>query len=86
MAVVNKIGKVMKRNHALVTFDQERIVRAIRRAADSIGGFTRDYVEGINDLVLATAPGTETVCFLRSLSIISSRTAHLLGKIVQEGC
>jgi len=33
MAVVNKIGKVMKRNHALVSFDQGRVAYAIRRAA-----------------------------------------------------
>jgi len=53
MTVVNKIGKVMKRNHALVTFNQERIVRAIRRAADSNGGFEQDYLEGVNDRVFA---------------------------------
>ncbi|MCX6096530.1 MAG: hypothetical protein NT125_07475 [Candidatus Bipolaricaulota bacterium] len=45
MAVVNKIGKVMKRNHALVTFDQGRIARAIERAASSIGGFDHDRLD-----------------------------------------
>ncbi len=49
MPVVNKIGKVMKRNHALVTFDQGRIARAIERAASSIGGFDHDRLDGVND-------------------------------------
>ncbi len=61
MAVVNKIGKVMKRNHALVTFDQERIIRAIRRAAESIGGFEQDYLEGVNDRVFAAGKTDEGI-------------------------
>jgi len=58
MPVLNKIAKIRKRNHALVTFDQGRIVRAIRRAADSVGGFTQDYLPGINDRIFA-AGGTD---------------------------
>jgi len=58
MAVLNKIGKIRKRNHALVTFDHGRIVRAIRRAADSVGGFEQDYLPEINDRVFA-AGGTD---------------------------
>lgn len=61
MAVVNKIGKVMKRNHALVTFDQERMVRAIRRAAESVGGFEQDYLEGVNDRVFAAGKTDEGI-------------------------
>jgi uridine kinase len=61
MAVVNKIGKVMKRNHALVTFDQERIIRAIRRAAESVGGFEQDYLEGVNDRVFAAGKSDEGI-------------------------
>ncbi|MFO1489200.1 MAG: ATP cone domain-containing protein [Verrucomicrobiota bacterium] len=49
MAVLNRIVKVQKRNRALVRFDQERIVRAILRAAESIGGFQQDFLPGIND-------------------------------------
>lgn len=58
MPVVNKIGKVRKRNHALVTFDQSRILRALRRAGDSVAGFDQDYLPGINDRIFA-AGGTD---------------------------
>jgi len=61
MAVVNKIGKVMRRNHALVTFSQERIVRAIRRAVESVGGFEQDYLEGVNDRVFAAGKSDEGI-------------------------
>ncbi len=53
MAVLNRIGKVRKRSHALVTFDQERIVHAIRRAGDAVGGFGQDYLPGVNDRIYA---------------------------------
>ena len=39
MAVQNHIVKVQKRNRALVRVDPERILRAMLRAAESIGGF-----------------------------------------------
>jgi uridine kinase len=51
MPVQNRIIKVQKRNRALVTFDEARIVRAILRAAESIGGFRQDYLPGINDKI-----------------------------------
>ncbi len=51
MAVQNHIVKVQKRNRALVTFDAERIRRAILRAAESIGGFQQDFLPGINDKI-----------------------------------
>lgn len=71
MAVVNKIGKVMKRNHALAAFDQERIVRAIRRAADSIGGFEQDYLKHINDRVFAAGATDEGIAsFLSDLVVV----------------
>jgi uridine kinase len=71
MAVVNKIGKVMKRNHALVTFDQGRITHAIRRAADSIGGFEQDYLEGINDRIFTAGAGDEGIAeFLADLVVV----------------
>ena len=66
MPVVNKIGKVMKRNHALVTFDQERIVRAIARAAASIGGFEQDRLPGVNDCLFQACGSDEEIA--RSLS------------------
>ncbi|HHE51569.1 MAG TPA: hypothetical protein ENL30_00715, partial [Candidatus Acetothermia bacterium] len=71
MAVVNKIGKVMKRNHALVSFDQGRITHAIRRAADSIGGFEQDYLKGINDRIFAAGAGDEGIAeFLSDLVVV----------------
>jgi len=71
MAVVNKIGKVMKRNHALVSFDQGRIVYAIRRAADSIGGFEQDYLEGINDRFFTAGGSDEGIAeFLADLVVV----------------
>ena len=48
MSVQNRIVKIQKRNRALVRFDQERICRAILRAAESIGGFRQDHVADIN--------------------------------------
>lgn len=49
MPVQNRIIKAQKRNRALVTFDEARIVAAIRRAAESIGGLREDFLPGIND-------------------------------------
>ncbi len=51
MPVQNRIIKAQKRNRALVTFDVSRIVTAILRAAESIGGFREDYLPGINDKI-----------------------------------
>jgi len=82
MAVVNKIGKVMKRNHALVTFDQERIARAIRRAADSIGGFEQDYLEGVNDRIFAAGGDDEGIAqFLSDLVVVclNAEPHHLVS-------
>jgi len=71
MAVINRIGKVMKRNRALVTFDQERIYGAILRAAQSNGGFEQDYLEGINDRVFAAGSGDEGMSrFLSDLVVV----------------
>ena len=66
MPVVNKIGKVMKRNHALVTFDQGRIANAIERAAASIGGFDHDRLEGVNDCLFKACSSDAEIA--RSLS------------------
>jgi len=82
MAVVNKIGKVMKRNHALVTFDQERLVRAIRRAADSIGGFEQDYLQGVNDRIFTAGGTAEGIAeFLSDLIVVclNAEPRHLVS-------
>lgn len=51
MSVENRIVKVQKRNRALVRFDEARIRRAILNAAQSIGGFSQDYLPGVNDRI-----------------------------------
>ena len=82
MAVVNKIGKVMKRNHALVNFDQERIVRAILRAAKSVGGFEQDYLEGVNDRIFAAGKDDEGIAqFLSDLVVVclNAEPEHLVA-------
>src|SRR5260370_1271854 len=51
MPVQKRIVKVQKRNRALVKFDADRIRRAILRAAESIGGFSQDFLPTINSKV-----------------------------------
>jgi len=58
MAVLNRIGKIRKRNHALVTFDPDKVFQVIRLSAETAGGFAQDYVAGINDRVFS-AGGTD---------------------------
>ncbi len=71
MTVVNKIGKIRKRNHALVAFDQDRIVRVILRAARSMGGFEQDYLPGINDRIFAAGTTDEGIAeFLSDLVVV----------------
>jgi len=48
MSVQNRILKIQKRNRALVRFDPDRMVRAISRAAESIGGFQSDFLPDVN--------------------------------------
>jgi len=71
MAVQNLIGKVQKRNRALVKFDPARIWRAILRAAASIGGFQRDFLPGINDSIFTTQATEEGIAtFLADAAIV----------------
>jgi uridine kinase len=71
MAVQNLIGKVQKRSRALVKFDPARIWQAIIRAAESIGGFQRDFLPGINDAIFATHPAEESIAtFLADAAIV----------------
>jgi uridine kinase len=58
MTVQNRIVKIQRRNRALVSFDETRILRAIVQAAESIGGFAQDYVAGVNDKIF-DAYGTD---------------------------
>jgi uridine kinase len=71
MAVQNLIGKVQKRNRALVKFDPSRIWQAINRAAASIGGFQRDFLPGINDPIFTAHPSDESIAtFLAEAAIV----------------
>jgi uridine kinase len=71
MAVQNLIGKVQKRNRALVKFDPARIWQAIFRAAESIGGFQRDFLPGINDPIFAAHRTDESIAtFLSDAAIV----------------
>lgn len=82
MAVQNLIVKVQKRNRALVKFDPSRIWKAIFRAAESIGGFQRDFLPGINDNVFATHPTDESIAtFLADAAIVclNSDPHHLIS-------
>lgn len=82
MAVQNLIVKVQKRNRALVKFDPARIWKAIIRAAESIGGFQRDFLPGINDSIFAAHKTDEGIAtFLADAAIIclNSNPHHLIS-------
>src|SRR5215472_11162092 len=82
MAVQNLIGKVQKRSRALVKFDSARIWKAIFRAAESIGGFQRDLLPGINDSIFATHKTDENIAtFLADAAIVclNSDPHHLIS-------
>jgi uridine kinase len=82
MAVENRIVKVQKRNRALVTFDADRIRRAIFRAAESIGGFQQDFLPGINEgLFHARATDEKIAEFLAEAVIVclNSDPHHLIS-------
>jgi len=70
MAVQNRIVKVQKRNRALVRFDEERIGKAILRAARSIGGFQQDGVSGINDRLFAMFDTEEQMAEFLSEAVV----------------
>ncbi len=82
MAVQNRIVKVQKRNRALVKFDQDRIQRAILRAAESIGGFQQDFVPGINEnLFDACGTDDKIASFLSETVVVclNSDPHHLIA-------
>ena len=82
MRVQNKIVKVQKRNRALVRFDEGRIVKAVLRAAESVGGFREDYLPGVNDrLFEAYGDGGGLAVFLANtvLVCLNSNPQHLIA-------
>ncbi len=82
MPVQNRIVKVQKRNRALVKFDSGRIGKAILRAAESIGGFQRDFLPGVNEQVFKAHPTDEAVAgFLADAAIVclNSDPHHLIS-------
>src|ERR1051325_7418286 len=82
MEIQNRIGKVQKRNRALVRFDEAHIWRAILRAAESIGGFSQDFLPGINDRVFEAWGSDEQIAgFLADAVIVclNAQPHHLIA-------
>ena len=82
MSVQNRIVKVQKRNRALVKFDQDRIAGAILRAAQSIGGFEKDLLPGINDTIFDFCKSDDAIAgFLSDIVVIclNSDPHHLIS-------
>jgi uridine kinase len=82
MTVQNRIIKVQKRNRALVSFDEERICKAVLRAADSIGGFQQDQLPGINDKIFETYDTDEKIAeFVADIVVLclNSNPHHLIA-------
>jgi len=82
MAVENRIVKVQKRNRALVKFDQDKIRRAILKAAESIGGFRQDYLPEINGRIFQAWTSDEEIArFLADAVVVclNSNPHHLIA-------
>ena len=82
MPVQNRIVKVQKRNRALVKFDSDRIGKAILRAAESIGGFHRDFLPGINGKIFTAQGSDENIAgFLADTATVclNSDPHHLIS-------
>ena len=82
MPVQNRIVKVQKRNRALVKFDSSRIGKAILRAAESIGGFQRDLLPGVNEQIFNAHGSDEHIAgFLADAAIVclNSDPHHLIS-------
>jgi len=82
MAIENRIIKVLKRNRALVAFDEERICKAVLWAAGSIGGFQQDYLPGINDKIFEAYDTDEGIAeFLADAVVLclNSNQHHLIA-------
>ena len=71
MAVQNRIVKIQKRNRALVRFDPGRLCDAMKRAAESIGGFGQDLLPGVNDRIFQAHGSDEAIAtFLADSAIV----------------
>ena len=82
MAVQNRIIKIQKRNRALVNFDAAHIRNAILRAAESIGGFRQDFLEGVNHKIFETYGADDKIAeFLADAVVIclNSEPHHLIA-------
>ena len=82
MAIENRIIKVLKRNRALVAFDEERMCKAILWAAGSIGGFQQDYLPGINDKIFEAYDTEEGIAEFVADAVVlclNSNQHHLIA-------
>ena len=82
MAVQNRIIKIQKRNRALVNFDAAHIRNAILRAAESIGGFHQDFLEGVNHKIFeAYGEDAKIAEFLADAVVVclNSEPHHLIA-------
>ncbi|MGA2604951.1 MAG: ATP cone domain-containing protein [Verrucomicrobiia bacterium] len=82
MAIQNCIIKVQRRNRALVTFDEERICKAVLRAAETIAGFRQDYLPGINDKIFEAYDSDERIArFIADAVVLclNSQPHHLIA-------
>jgi uridine kinase len=76
MPVENRIIKVLKRNRALVSFDEVRIRNAILRAAESIGGFRQDYCPDINGRIFDACGTEESVAAFLAEAVVVCLNAN----------
>ena len=82
MSVQNRIVKIQRRNRALIRFDAARICKAIARAAESIGGFSQDFLPGVNDKIFVAHPtDTEIAAFLGDMAVVclNSNPQHFIA-------
>jgi uridine kinase len=76
MPVQNRIVKVQKRNRALVHFDEGRIAQAILRAARSVGGFSPDFIPGVNEKVFEAHPEEEQIATFLAEAVVVGLNAN----------
>src|ERR1035441_7283779 len=82
MTVQNRIIKVQKPKQARVWFYEERICKAVLRAADSIGGFQQDHLPGINDKIFEAYDTDEKIAeFVADIVVLclNSNPHHLIA-------
>jgi len=82
MAVQNRIIKIQKRNRALVDFDEGQIRSAVLRAAESIGGFRLDYLEGVNDRIFSAYGSDDKIAEFAAEAVViclNAEPQHLIA-------